>query len=74
MLQAKLRVPMRDCNSFRVHDFLCCYELSNSTIHLTLSGGSWAFILSESSTIPMNSITLLGPTALSATMGMLRVF
>ena len=72
-LQAKFRVPMSDCNSVNVQDFLCWKELRDSRIQLTLSGGSRASMLSESSIIPMNSITRVGPAVLSVAIGMLRL-
>ena len=63
-LHAKFKVPISDCNSSRVQDFLLSEEARDAWIRSNLSRGSLASILSESRIMPMNSKTLSGPWVL----------
>ena len=71
-MHAKFKVPISDCNSLRVQDFLLSKEARDAWIRSTLSGGSLASILSESRIMPMNSKTLSGPWVLLIAIGIPR--
>ena len=68
-LHAKLRVPIKDWSSTRVADFFCHHDLSSFLSRSSLSRGRRASIFQESSTIPRNSITVVGPSVFPGEIG-----
>lgn len=68
-LQAKFKVPIRNCSSWSVADFLFWKESRAAWIRYTLSSGNLASIVLVSRIITMNWMTWKGPSVLGRETG-----